>query len=94
MGKPSPEGIHQDGEEYFGVLLINRYNISGGKSIIYDLNENILNEFELVKPGDSYIVSDKLVKHSVTPIEVIDASDIGFRDVLIINYRVYTDDLL
>lgn len=36
IGNPTPEGIHKDGHTFISMHLINRKNIYGGESCIYD----------------------------------------------------------
>lgn len=85
-GKPTPEGVHQDGHEIFAVHLIARDNISGGVTRVFDLERNLLNEFTLLNPLDSYYIEDSRVMHEVTPIQVVHGEKQAIRDVLIVEY--------
>lgn len=77
-----PEGIHNDGYNCIGIFCVNRENITGGKSIIYDkkmtkLYSNILNV------GDFLIINDNELLHDVEKLENIYKSAKGYRDMLI-----------
>lgn len=71
----SPEGIHQDGADYIvSALVLERKEISGGKSKIYSENEkNLLFVHELQK-GEGIFQADRNTNlyHEVTNIHVQD----------------------
>jgi len=47
-GEPSPEGIHQD-EHYFVLQhMINKYNVKGGRSTIFDLDKKEIVSLTLI----------------------------------------------
>jgi len=77
----SPEGIHRDGVDYIiSALVINRQNISGGKSIIYDENKNSIYE-TILQNGEGIFQEDKTLWHYVEQIECLN-NCIGYRDIL------------
>jgi hypothetical protein len=77
----SPEGIHRDGADYIvSALIINRTNINGGMSIIYDENKNKIHE-SILKEGEGIFQEDKKLWHYVEKIESIN-NFIGYRDIL------------
>jgi hypothetical protein len=86
-GRPTPEGLHRDGVDYVLVLLINRTNIASGMTSVHDLAGNALGHFTLTTPLDAALVDDARVMHGVTPVEPLDPSEPGFRDVLVVTLR-------
>lgn len=88
-GKPTPEGIHRDGVDFVLMAIINRHNVRGGMTKIYDLNKNLKTEFMLENFLDVALIDDHQVYHSVTEIQVNDFTlgDTGLRDVLVITFK-------
>ena len=69
MGKPAPEGIHQDGFDYLCVFCVNLDNATGGDSLLVDLKDhaNLLVDLAL-KPGEMLLFNDRLFAHYASPI--------------------------
>jgi len=86
-GRPTPEGMHRDGVDYVLVLLIGRRNIQSGVTTIHDASGRDLGSFTLAEPFDAAWVDDHRMMHGVTPVEPIDPSRPGFRDVLVVTFR-------
>jgi hypothetical protein len=86
-GRPTPEGMHRDGVDYVLVLLIGRRNIQSGVTTIHDASGRDLGNFTLAEPFDAAWVDDHRMMHGVTPVEPIDPSRPGFRDVLVVTFR-------
>jgi hypothetical protein len=82
-GLPTPEGAHRDGVTYILMMLIDRVNVVGGETTIYDENKNTLGTLTLHNPLDCVIANDERTMHGVTPIKSQDASKTGHRDMLI-----------
>jgi selenocysteine lyase/cysteine desulfurase len=80
---PVPEGIHQDGYSYVGILCVNRTNISGGINKIYTLEDNEMYS-TLLKEGEMIIFNDRQVKHYVSNIIRIHNEEVAYRDILVI----------
>lgn len=77
----SPEGIHKDGSDFIiSAYIINRSNIIGGESMIYDIDKKLLykNTFNI---DNGIFQDDKNLYHYVTPIQSVD-NRIGYRDIL------------
>ena len=87
VGRPTPEGTHQDGVDHVLVLLIGRQNIQSGVTTITDLARRPLGSFTLGEPLDAALVDDNRVMHGVTPVEPVDPARPGFRDVLVVTFR-------
>lgn len=77
-----PEGIHQDGYNIIGMCCINRENINGGISKIYDNNKNIVYQHQL-QSGEFLIVNDNIMYHDVSLISLDDIRKIGYRDIFV-----------
>lgn len=81
----SPEGIHQDGVEFIvSALVIERSNISGGKSIIYGRDKcTKLFQAEL-QAGQGIFQADLGTElwHEVTPITAVDPTRSGYRSTI------------
>ncbi len=86
-GQPTPEGMHRDGVDYVLVLLIGRSNIQSGVTSIRGTDGKDLGNFALTEPLDAAWVDDHRVMHGVTPVEPIDPTAPGFRDVLVVTFR-------
>ncbi|ENU94257.1 hypothetical protein F971_00154 [Acinetobacter vivianii] len=86
-GLPTPEGIHQDGHKFISMHLINRQNVNGGISSIYNSDKDKLSEITLKKPMDSLFLNDELLYHSVSPITP-KSDDTSYRDILVIDYNI------
>jgi hypothetical protein len=81
----SPEGIHQDGMDFIvSVMVVERKNITGGKSIIYAKDKKTkLFEVEL-QPGQGILQPDLKTElwHEVTPIVPISDDLDGYRSII------------
>lgn len=83
----SPEGMHQDGADFIvSALVLNKHNIVGGNSIIYDNNKNEIYKDNL-EVGDFILQEDKNLWHDITPIKALDGY-IGYRDILGFDLKV------
>ncbi len=87
----SAEGIHQDGADYIiSACVLNRYNIDGGISSIYDSNIKLLDTI-LLKENDFIFQDDKNLYHYVTPIKYTESDSIlsqGNRDIIGIDIKI------
>jgi len=83
----SPEGIHQDGVDFIvSALVLNKKNITGGKSFIYNKNKRILH-IKNLNQDEGIFQDDKDLWHYVTPISSIN-NYIGYRDILGIDISI------
>ncbi len=87
LGKPTPEGVHKDGADYILIMLIQRKNIMGGESELYDNDQKSLGQGTLENTGDVILLDDRKVYHGVSEIEPIDASKQALRDVLVLTFH-------
>ena len=86
-GKPTPEGIHQDGADYVFIMLLQRHNIEGGVNYIYDNEKQILAKTTLEKAADCILLDDRSVYHSVSEITASNQHEVGLRDVLVLTFH-------
>ena len=87
LGKPTPEGVHKDGAEFILIMMMDRHNIKGGVSQIYDNQMQPLGEGTLEKAGDLVLVNDHLVYHGVTEVQPVDPTQPAWRDVLVLTFH-------
>lgn len=87
VGKPTPEGMHQDGVDWVLVLMVSRANIRSGTTTIHSLDRTLLGSFTLSGPMDAALVDDHRVFHGVTPVEPLDPGLPAHRDVLVLTFR-------
>ncbi|PID48772.1 MAG: hypothetical protein CR991_10060 [Proteobacteria bacterium] len=86
-GKPTPEGIHKDGADYILIMLLDRHNIEGGVSQVYDNERRPLAEVTLQATGDLLLVNDAQVYHGVTPVKPKNSAEAAWRDVLVLTFH-------
>lgn len=85
-GKPSPEGLHRDGVDYIVSLLVHRQNVEGGATTLCDPQGRPLTRRTLLEPMDLVLADDLACRHDVSPVQAIDPSRPGFRDVLVLAF--------
>ncbi|WP_299434310.1 2OG-Fe dioxygenase family protein [uncultured Aquimarina sp.] len=93
-GENSPEGVHEDGAQYImSALVVNRQNITGAESQVYEKITSDTNELiykKVLEPGEFIFQADTGEEftfgndlwHYVTPIEPEDVSKPGIRDII------------
>ena len=86
-GRPTPEGLHQDGVDWVLVLLVRRENIASGETGIHGADRAALASFTLAEPADAAWLDDHRVFHGVTAVQPIDPGCPAFRDVLVVTFR-------
>lgn len=85
-GNPTPEGIHTDGTDYFLSMLIERKNITGGISTVYDMQKNPMFTTTLNDATDALLVNDREnTMHGVSPIKAATVEG-GYRDIIILSF--------
>ncbi|MED4217841.1 2OG-Fe dioxygenase family protein [Priestia megaterium] len=93
----SPNHLHQDGEPFTFAHLISAVNLNGGSNAIAtpkhagllpeDVpSEDLLAEFKLENPLESYGVSDKKVSHYVSSIKKDKPGIVAERAVILIDF--------
>ena len=83
----SPEGVHKNGSDFIiSAYVINRSNIIGGESMIYDNDKKLIYKNTL-NIDNGIFQDDKSLYHYVTPIQSVD-NHIGYRDILGIDISI------
>jgi hypothetical protein len=87
IGRPTPEGAHRDGVDLVVVLIIDRQNIKGGETRVFDANGPQGVRFTLAQPWSALILDDERVIHESTPIQPVDPQQPSWRDTLVLTFR-------
>lgn len=83
----SPEGVHRDGSDFIiSAYVINRSNIVGGESMVYDKDKKLIYK-KILHSDNGIFQDDKELYHYVTPIQS-DDNYIGYRDILGIDISI------
>ena len=92
IGRPTPEGAHRDGVHLVAVFLIDRHEIKGGETRVFDMTTPFGQRFTLTEPWSVLLLDDERVIHETTPIQPADNN--GWRDTLVITLRAgsFLDD--
>ncbi len=85
IGRPTPEGAHRDGVDFVVVMLIERRDVRGGETRVFQAHGNAGVRFTMMEPWTALLLDDAAVIHETTPIQP-DASA-GVRDTLVLTYR-------
>ena len=86
-GLPTPEGIHRDGADFILIMLVQRKNIRGGVSHIYDDKKRLVFGGIIENTGDAVLVDDRKVWHGVSEVYPIDNDEPAYRDVLVLTFH-------
>ena len=87
LGRPTPEGAHRDGVDFVAVILVDRVNITGGETRVFDYNGPNGQRFVLRAPWSVLFMEDARVIHESTPIRRALEDRPGHRDTLVLTYR-------
>jgi hypothetical protein len=85
VGRPTPEGAHRDGVDFVAVILVERRDVRGGETRIFEADGPHGIRFVLEGPWTAVLVDDARVIHETTPIQPEAAG--GHRDTLVLTYR-------
>lgn len=85
IGRPTPEGAHRDGVDFVAILLVDRVDIKGGESRIFEIDGPNGKRFTLLEHWTLIILDDLRVIHESTPIQP--TAEGGHRDTLVLTYR-------
>jgi hypothetical protein len=86
IGRPTPEGAHRDGVDYVVVILIDRRNVRGGETRVFQTRGSAGVRFTMTEPWTALLLDDAEVIHETTPIQP-ETDAPGIRDTLVITYR-------
>jgi hypothetical protein len=99
IGRPTPEGAHRDGVDYVAVILVQRHQVRGGETRVFDTASPLGVRFTLVEPWSALLLDDARVIHETTPIQPAAQAPVdraagrpvdraaGRRDTLVLTYR-------
>jgi hypothetical protein len=85
IGRPTPEGAHRDGVDYVAVILVQRHNVRGGETRVFDARGETGVRFTMQQPWSMLLMDDARVIHETTPIQP--RGEHGVRDTLVLTYR-------
>ena len=85
IGRPTPEGAHRDGVDYVAVILVDRRNVRGGETRVFEAQGISGVRFTMTEPWTALLLDDARVIHETTPIQPDGAH--GIRDTLVLTYR-------
>lgn len=85
IGRPTPEGAHRDGVDFVAIFLVDRVNVKGGESRIFEAEGPNGKRFTLIEPWSLLLLDDERIIHESTPIQPTTGS--GHRDTLVLTYR-------
>lgn len=85
--------LHQDGYKFSCHLCINRHNIEGGISKLSysEKEEHIFLQHQL-SSGEFVFFDDEYYHHTATPIKGLQPGQIGYRDMIIIDFVSRKDE--
>lgn len=83
LGNPAPEGIHRDGVDVIGIFCVDRDNITGGETHLYESREGTPVFVKVLSPGELLVVNDHQFLHFTTPIQARSPLG-GVRDVFVL----------
>ena len=85
IGRPTPEGAHRDGVDYVAVILVNRFNVRGGETRVFEAEGISGVRFTMTAPWTALLLDDAKVIHETTPIQ--NDGPGGVRDTLVLTFR-------
>jgi hypothetical protein len=87
IGRPTPEGAHRDGVDLVVVVIVQRHNVKGGETRVFDAEGPQGVRFTLQEPWSALLLDDARVIHETTPIQPLDAQQPAWRDTLVLTFR-------
>jgi hypothetical protein len=87
IGRPTPEGAHRDGVDFVAVMMVNRADIKGGETRVFEADGPLGERFTLSEPGSMVLMDDARVIHESTPIQPL--AEGGHRDTLVLTCRAH-----
>jgi hypothetical protein len=85
IGRPTPEGAHRDGVDFVAVILIDRVNIKGGETRVFEADGPAGKRFTMLEPWTMLLLDDAAVIHESTPIQP--TGEDAHRDTLVLTWR-------
>ncbi len=85
IGRPTPEGAHRDGVDFVAVLLVNRFNVRGGETRVFEAEGISGVRFTMISPWTALLLDDAKDIPETTPIQ--NDGPGGVRDTLVLTFR-------
>jgi hypothetical protein len=85
VGRPTPEGAHRDGVDYVAVIVVNRQDVKGGETRVFQADGPLGMRFVIEQPWSALLLDDARVIHESTPIQP--TGPVPVRDTLVLTYR-------
>lgn len=85
IGRPTPEGAHRDGVDFVAVVLVNRFNVRGGETRVFEAEGIYGVRFTMSAPWSVLLLDDARYIHETTPIQ--NDGPGGVRDTLVLTFR-------
>lgn len=85
IGRPTPEGAHRDGVDFVAVLMLERHQVKGGETRVFEADGPHGVRFTLQAPWSALLLDDTRVIHESTPIQPV--GEHGWRDTLVLTFR-------
>ena len=85
VGRPTPEGAHRDGVDFVAVIVVNRLDVKGGETRIFQADGPLGIRFVIGQPWSGLLLDDARVIHETTPIQPTGPA--AFRDTLVLTFR-------
>jgi hypothetical protein len=85
IGRPTPEGAHRDGVDFVAVLMLERHEVKGGETRVFEADGPHGVRFTLAQPWSALLLDDARVIHESTPIQPL--GEHGWRDTLVLTFR-------
>jgi hypothetical protein len=87
IGRPTPEGAHRDGVDLVAVVMVQRHNVKGGETRVFDAQGPQGVRFTLQQPWSALLLDDERVIHESTPIQNQQPGIAAWRDTLVLTFR-------
>lgn len=88
IGRPTPEGAHRDGVDFVVVMMLGRYQVKGGETRVFNVNDSTGVRFVMEEPYTAILLNDAKVIHETTPIQPAEPDQTDcWRDTLVLTYR-------
>lgn len=86
IGRPTPEGAHRDGVDFVAVIMVDRHQVKGGETRVFEAQGPHGVRFTLSEPWSVLLLDDARVIHESTPIQPVGDGQ-GWRDTLVLTFR-------
>jgi hypothetical protein len=87
IGRPTPEGAHRDGVDFVAVSLVERSNVKGGETRVFEADGPHGIRFTMDAPWTTLLLDDARVVHETSPVQPLAGGRPAFRDTLVLTFR-------